>query len=146
MKNIMMAILLASGVLGAMGAEPVARITEGTVVIAAGVTNGVKEAWLNTGWDGSVITAAGGSSLTGAGIVRSLIYTAPAGVTNGVVAFYAYDAGVKRALYSGNLIVGASSVRYDLSDNVYSGRIRVEVFQASYTNAACTWTWAAIVE
>ena len=134
--------LFVVGLIGVVpGAEPVARITPGTVILAAGATNSIKDAWLDTGADASV--------LTGAGIVRALMYTATGIVTNGAIRFYVYDAGVRSALYAVTGITNAnsaSSSRYNLLTNVYCGRIRVEISQQAYTNAANTWTWAAIVE
>lgn len=115
-----------------------AHLVDGTAVVVAGSTNAVTEKWL-------AIEPAVGAP--GVGIVRAVLYTVPSGVTNGIIRFYAYDAGVKRQLYAAAAVLVPGTGSYDMGTNVmYSGKIRVEVYQASYTNAACTWAWAAIVE
>ena len=128
-----------------MGKEPVARITDETITVVAGGTNVVKDTWLNTGEDSTVIMASG-TGRTGVGLVRSLMYTVPAGVTNASIAFYAYDSGIESSLYTVTGILVAGSTRYNLTNDVYCGRLRVRITQDSYTNAACVWPVSAIVQ
>lgn len=149
MKKVMVLVLLAVGMTGlVMGAEPVARITSDTITLAAGATNGVKDTWLNTGDDTAVISA-GGTVKTGAGIIRALTYKAVGSVTNGTITFCAYDGGVTSVLWA---VTGVTSnlpsARFDLvpTNLIYTGRLRVSVAQDAYTNAACSWSWGAIVE
>ena len=125
--------------------EPVARITDESITVVAGATNVVKDIWLNTGSDSTVITASG-TGRTGVGLVRSLMYTVPAGVTNASIAFYAYDSGIESSLYTVTGILVTGSERYDLTNDVFSGRLRVRITQDAYTNAACVWPVSAIVQ
>ena len=132
----------------ALYAEPSARITEGQIVIAVDGTNGVSEKWADLGENSSLIAVAGSGRKTGAGAVRSIMYSVTGPVTNGAIAIYAYDGAIERALFSTSSVIGASSGRYDFSAQtnlVYTGRFRVEVEQGA-TNAACTWAWGAILE
>lgn len=142
MKRVLAILIVCCAVTGLRAADtPKARITDGTAVVAAGATNVVRDAWLNTA------IGSNASPPGGAGIVRTIVYTAPAGVTNGVIRFYAYDAGVKRSLYANMSVLLPGSGSFDMGTNVvYSGRLRVEISQKAYTNAACTWVWAVIVE
>lgn len=128
-----------------MGKEPVARITDETITVVAGGTNVVKDTWLNVGADSTVIMASG-TGRTGVGLVRSLMYTVPAGVTNASIAFYAYDSGIESSLYTVTGILVAGSERYNLTNDVFSGRLRVRITQDPYTNAACVWPVSAIVQ
>lgn len=148
MKKVMVLVLLAVGLTSQLiGAEPVARITDGTASIAAGATNSFKDVWLNTGTDSATITGTGGSTLTGAGIVRALVYSPSSTVTNWSFTFYAYDGGVKKSLYAASSTTAVPSAgRFDLTNTVYSGRIRVEYILKYATNSTSTATWAAIVE
>lgn len=149
MKKVMIIGLLMLGMMGCevYGAEPVARITDGTASIAAGATNSFKDVWLNTGTDSATITGTGGSTLTGAGIVRALVYSPSSTVTNWSFTFYAYDGGVKKSLFATNATtVVPFAGRFDLTNTVYSGRIRVEYILNYATNSTSTATWAAIVE
>lgn len=148
MKKVMVLVLLAVGLTSQLiGAEPVARITDGTASIAAGATNSFKDVWLNTGTDSATITGTGGSTLTGAGIVRALVYSPSSTVTNWSFTFYAYDGGVKKSLYAASSTTAVPSAgRFDLTNTVYSGRIRVEYILNYATNSTSTATWAAIVE
>ena len=125
--------------------EPVARITDESITVVAGGTNVVKDIWLNTGADSTVITASG-TGRTGVGLVRSLMYTVPAGVTNASIAFYAYDSGIESSLYTVTGILVTGSARYDITNDIYCGRLRVRVTQDAYTNAACVWPVSAIVQ
>lgn len=125
--------------------EPVARITDESITVVAGATNVVKDIWLNTGADSTVITATG-TGRTGVGLVRSLMYTVPAGVTNASIAFYAYDSGIESSLYTVTGILVTGSARYDITNDIYCGRLRVRVTQDAYTNAACVWPVSAIVQ
>ena len=124
--------------------EPVARITDESITVVAGATNVVKDIWLNTGSDSTVITASG-TGRTGVGLVRSLMYTVPAGVTNASIAFYAYDSGVESSLYTVTGILVPGSARYDTTNDVFCGRLRVRITQDE-TNAACVWPVSAIVQ
>lgn len=125
--------------------EPVARITDESITVVAGGTNVVKDIWLNTGSDSTVIMASG-TGRTGVGLVRSLMYTVPAGVTNASIAFYAYDSGIESSLYTVTGILVRGSARYDTTNDVYCGRLRVRITQKAYTNAACVWPVSAIVQ
>jgi len=125
--------------------EPVARITDESITVVAGGTNVVKDIWLNTGADSTVIMASG-TGRTGVGLVRSLMYTVPAGVTNASIAFYAYDSGIESSLYTVTNILLSGSARYDTTNDVFSGRLRVRITQDAYTNAACVWPVSAIVQ
>lgn len=125
--------------------EPVARITDESITVVAGGTNVVKDIWLNTGADSTVIMASG-TGRTGVGLVRSLMYTVPAGVTNASIAFYAYDSGIESSLYTVTGIRVTGSARYDTTNDVYCGRLRVRITQDEYTNAACVWPVSAIVQ
>ena len=125
--------------------EPVARITDESITVVAGGTNVVKDIWLNTGADSTVIMASG-TGRTGVGLVRSLMYTVPAGVTNASIAFYAYDSGIESSLYTVTGILVTGSARYDTTNDVFSGRLRVRITQDAYTNAACVWPVSAIVQ
>jgi len=125
--------------------EPVARITDESITVVAGGTNVVKDIWLNTGSDSTVIMASG-TGRTGVGLVRSLMYTVPAGVTNASIAFYAYDSGIESSLYTVTGILVTGSARYDITNDVYCGRLRVRITQDAYTNAACVWPVSAIVQ
>lgn len=146
MKKVMILSLLILGMMSqAMAKEPIARITSGKVVIAAGDTNATKTVWLNTGNDEPVIDS-NGLVKTGTGIIRALMYTASGGITNASITFSAYDGGVKDSIYAASSIATEGGGRFDLTNTVYSGRIVVDIVQGSYTNAANTWTWAAIVE
>ena len=125
---------------------PTARITEGKVTLAAGATNATSDVWLQTGepqGTGGVVSRSG-KGYAGAGVVRALIYKAPASATNAVVRFYAYDAGVRSVMFAATSITGATTGRYNLSTNVYSGRLQVEVIQTA--TVSNWWDWAAIVE
>lgn len=124
--------------------EPVARITDESITVVAGATNVVKDIWLNTGADSTVITASG-TGRTGVGLVRSLMYTVPAGVTNATIAFYAYDSGVESSLYTVTGILVPGSARYNTTNDVYCGRLRVRITQDE-TNAPCVWPVSAIVQ
>ena len=128
-----------------MGKEPVARITDESITVVAGGTNVVKDIWLNTGADSTVIMASG-TGRTGVGLVRSLMYTVPAGVTNATITFYAYDGGIESSLYTVTGILVTGSARYDTTNDVYCGRLRVRITQDEYTNAACVWPVSAIVQ
>ena len=151
MKKVTMLILLA--VVGAMSYavadEPIARITDKVAVIAATGTAATNDVWLNVGSDTPLITPTSTEARTGAGIVRALMYNVTAAtagtVTNGAITFYAYDRGVKKTLYGVSGIHTTGSARYDLTTNVYSGRLHVEIAQDA-TNSAVSWAWAAIVE
>jgi hypothetical protein len=147
MKKVTALVLLAMGMttVQLMGKEPIARITDGTITVVAGGTNVVKDTWLNTGEDSTVITATG-TGRTGVGLVRSLMYTAPAGVKNASIAFYAYDSGIESSLYTVTGILAKGSARYNLTNDVYCGRLRVRITQDSYTNAACVWPVSVIVQ
>lgn len=125
--------------------EPVARITDESITVVAGATNVVKDIWLNTGADSTVITATG-TGRTGVGLVRSLMYTVPAGVTNASIAFYAYDSGIESSLYTVTGILVTGSARYDITNDIYCGRLRVRITQDAYTNAPCVWPVSAIVQ
>lgn len=125
--------------------EPVARITDESITVVAGGTNVVKDIWLNTGSDSTVIMASG-TGRTGVGLVRSLMYTVPAGVTNASIAFYAYDSGIESSLYTVTGILVRGSARYNTTNDVYCGRLRVRITQKAYTNAACVWPVSAIVQ
>lgn len=124
--------------------EPVARITDESITVVAGATNVVKDIWLNTGADSTVITASG-TGRTGVGLVRSLMYTVPAGVTNASIAFYAYDSGIESSLYTVTGILVPGSARYNTTNDVYCGRLRVRITQDE-TNAPCVWPVSAIVQ
>ena len=124
--------------------EPVARITDESITVVAGATNVVKDIWLNTGSDSTVITASG-TGRTGVGLVRSLMYTVPAGVTNATIAFYAYDSGVESSLYTATDILVRGSARYNTTNDVFCGRLRVRITQDE-TNAVCVWPVSAIVQ
>ena len=124
--------------------EPVARITDESITVVAGATNVVKDIWLNTGSDSTVITASG-TGRTGVGLVRSLMYTVPAGVTNASIAFYAYDSGIESSLYTVTGILVPGSARYNTTNDVYCGRLRVRITQDE-TNAPCVWPVSAIVQ
>lgn len=124
--------------------EPVARITDESITVVAGATNVVKDIWLNTGSDSTVITASG-TGRTGVGLVRSLMYTVPAGVTNATIAFYAYDSGIESSLYTVTGILVRGSARYNTTNDVYCGRLRVRITQDE-TNAPCVWPVSAIVQ
>ena len=145
MKKCMMMLILSMLAVQLIGKEPVARITSDIVTVAIGGTNVVKDIWLNTGSDSTVITPTGTGRM-GVGLVRSVLYSAPVGVANGTIAVYAYDAGVESAIYTGTGVVASASSRYDLTNNVYSGRLRVKINQTAYTNAACVWPVSAIVQ
>lgn len=146
MKKVTVLVLLAVGMMTVqlMGKEPIARITDGTTTVVAGGMNVVKDTWLNTGEDSTVITATG-TGRTGVGLVRSLMYTVPAGVTNATIAFYAYDSGIESSLYTVTGILVTGSERYNLTNDVYCGRLRVRITQDS-TNAVCVWPISAIVQ
>jgi len=88
---------------------------------------------------------ASGTGRTGVGLVRSLMYTVPAGVTNASIAFYAYDSGIESSLYTVTDILVPGSARYDTTNDVYCGRLRVRITQDEYTNA-CVWPVSAIVQ
>ena len=146
MKKVTVLVLLAVGMMTVhlMGKEPIARITDATITVVAGGTNVVKDIWLNTGADSTVIMASG-TGRTGVGLVRSLMYTVPAGVTNATIAFYAYDSGIESSLYTATGILVPGSARYNLTNDVYCGRLRVRITQDS-TNAVCVWPISAIVQ
>lgn len=152
MKKLSMLIALAAiltAAVSATAAEPIARVTSGTITIAAGSTNSSADVWLNTGTDPYVQSSAG-SVKTGAGLLRSVVYKCTSGiVTNWNVGFYAYDGGVRKTFYtsSGTTAVPTSG-RYDvLSTNlVYSGRLYAEMYLGYSTNTATTIEWNAIVE
>ena len=124
--------------------EPVARITDESITVVAVATNVVKDIWLNTGSDSTVITASG-TGRTGVGLVRSLMYTVPAGVTNATIAFYAYDSGIESPLYTVTGILVPGSARYNTTNDVFCGRLRVRITQDE-TNAVCVWPVSAIVQ
>lgn len=147
MKKGTLLILLILGMMAVQlqAKEPVARITDESITVVAGGTNVVKDIWLNTGSDSTVITASG-TGRTGVGLVRSLMYTVPAGVTNASIAFYAYDSGIESSLYTVTNILVTGSARYNTTNDVYCGRLRVRITQDSYTNAACVWPVSAIVQ
>jgi len=146
MKKVTVLVLLAVGMMTVhlMGKEPIARITDATITVVAGGTNVVKDIWLNTGADSTVIMASG-TGRTGVGLVRSLMYTVPAGVTNATIAFYAYDSGIESSLYTVTNILVPGSARYNTTNDVYCGRLRVRITQNS-TNAVCVWPISAIVQ
>ena len=146
MKKGMLFILLILGMMTVQlqAKEPVARITDESITVVAGATNVVKDIWLNTGADSTVITASG-TGRTGVGLVRSLMYTVPAGVTNATIAFYAYDSGVESSLYTVTGILVPGSARYNTTNDVYCGRLRVRITQDE-TNAPCVWPVSAIVQ
>jgi len=146
MKKVTVLVLLAVGMMTVhlMGKEPIARITDATITVVAGGTNAVKDIWLNTGADSTVIMASG-TGRTGVGLVRSLMYTVPAGVTNATIAFYAYDSGIESSLYTVTNILVPGSARYNTTNDVYCGRLRVRITQNS-TNAVCVWPISAIVQ
>ena len=146
MKKVTVLVLLAVGMMTVhlMGKEPIARITDATITVVAGGTNVVKDIWLNTGADSTVIMASG-TGRTGVGLVRSLMYTVPAGVTNATIAFYAYDSGIESSLYTVTNILVPGSARYNTTNDVYCGRLRVRITQDS-TNAVCVWPISAIVQ
>jgi hypothetical protein len=147
MKKGTLLILLILGMMAVQlqAKEPVARITDESITVVAGGTNVVKDIWLNTGADSTVITASG-TGRTGVGLVRSLMYTVPAGVTNATIAFYAYDSGIESSLYTVTNILVRGSARYNTTNDVYCGRLRVRITQDAYTNAACVWPVSAIVQ
>lgn len=147
MKKVTVLVLLAVGMMTVhlMGKEPIARITDATTTVVAGATNVVKDIWLNTGADSTVIMASG-TGRTGVGLVRSLMYTVPAGVTNATIAFYAYDSGIESSLYTVTNILVRGSARYNTTNDIYCGRLRVRITQDAYTNAACVWPVSAIVQ
>lgn len=150
MKKVLWLILLVVGMMGVMSqaAEPVARVTSDVIAMAAAATNGTDEVWLNTGED-ELKTTERGVVKTGAGLVRAVMYNAAGPVTNGVITFYTYDAGVKKAFYTvSGVTSNLPSGRHDLlsTNLVYCGRIRVEVAQDSFPSNTCAWSWAAIVE
>lgn len=146
MKKVTVLVLLAVGMMTVqlMGKEPIACITDESITVVAGGTNVVKDIWLNTGADSTVIMASG-TGRTGVGLVRSLMYTVPAGVTNATIAFYAYDSGIESSLYTATGILVPGSERYNLTNDVYCGRLRVRITQDS-TNAVCVWPVSAIVQ
>lgn len=127
---------------------PTARITEGRVTLAEGATNATSDVWLQTGepqGSGGVVSRSG-KGYAGAGVVRALIYKSPDSATNAVVRFYAYDSGIESSLYTVTGILVAGSERYNLTNDVFSGRLRVRITQDPYTNAACVWPVSAIVQ
>ena len=146
MKKVTVLVLLAVGMMTVhlMGKEPIARITDATTTVVAGGTNVVKDIWLNTGADSTVIMATG-TGRTGVGLVRSLMYTVPAGVTNATIAFYAYDSGIESSLYTATGILVPGSARYNTTNDIYCGRLRVRITQDS-TNAVCVWPISVIVQ
>ena len=146
MKKVTVLVLLAVGMMTVhlMGKEPIARITDATTTVVAGATNVVKDIWLNTGADSTVIMASG-TGRTGVGLVRSLMYTVPAGVTNATITFYAYDSGIESSLYTATGILVPGSARYNTTNDIYCGRLRVRITQDS-TNAVCVWPISAIVQ
>ncbi len=146
-KMLMTSLLMVSMVVGfAAQAGSTARLTEGKVVVAAAATNNSADVRLTTGSDNAVVSATG-TGAVGAGIVRALTYSVTGSLTNGIIAFYPYDAGVKgAALYTASLVTAGGSGRYNLTTNIYSGRLKIEVYQTTATNAASTWAWGAIVE
>ena len=146
MKKVTVLVLLAVGMMTVhlMGKEPIARITDATTTVVAGGTNVVKDIWLNTGADSTVIMASG-TGRTGVGLVRSLMYTVPAGVTNATITFYAYDSGIESSLYTATGILVPGSARYNTTNDIYCGRLRVRITQDS-TNAVCVWPISVIVQ
>lgn len=146
MKKCIILVMLTMGMMNnVMGKEPVARITDGLVVIAPGKTNAVDTAWLNIG-ENKVVVTPNGNTKVGVGIVRDFLYTAKGGISDASITLSAYDAGVKRTLYSASSITNAGTGSFSMTNTVYSGRIMVEITQQSYTNAPNTWTWAVIAE
>ena len=146
MKKGTLLILLILGMMAVQlqAKEPVARITDESITVVAGGTSVVKDIWLNTGSDSTVITASG-TGRTGVGLVRSLMYTVPAGVTNASIAFYAYDSGIESPLYTVTGILVPGSARYDTTNDVFCGCLRVRITQDE-TNAVCVWPVSAIVQ
>jgi len=146
MKKVTVLVLLAVGMMTVhlMGKEPIARITDATTTVVAGGTNVVKDIWLNTGADSTVIMASG-TGRAGVGLVRSLMYTVPAGVTNATITFYAYDSGIESSLYTATGILVPGSARYNTTNDIYCGRLRVRITQDS-TNAVCVWPISVIVQ
>ena len=146
MKKVTVLVLLAVGMMTVhlMGKEPIARITDESITVVAGGTNVVKDIWLNTGADSTVIMASG-TGRTGVGLVRSLMYTVPAGVTNATITFYAYDSGIESSLYTATGILVPGSARYNTTNDIYCGRLRVRITQDS-TNAVCVWPISVIVQ
>lgn len=70
MKKCIILVMLTMGMMNnVMGKEPVARITDGLVVIAPGKTNAVDTAWLNIG-ENKVVVTPNGNTKVGVGIVR----------------------------------------------------------------------------
>jgi hypothetical protein len=153
MKKVIILVLLAWGMAGYVQAKtPAARITSKNVTIAAGeTTNTVKTAWLNTGNDSLVIQADGVRAYTGAGAIRSLMYSASGSISNATLTVYTYDAGVKSSLHvftvkaAGVATATSASGRFDMTNTVYSGRLWVDISN-SRTNSLDTWVWSAIVE
>ena len=149
MKKLMLLGLLVVGMLGlVLAAEPIARLTQGTAVVAAGATTGSKELWLDTGTGtGAKVITADGTVTPGVGILRALTYSVTGSLTNGTITFYPYDAGVKgSAIYSATRVAAAGYGRFNLTNDIYTGRLLVDVSQTTATNVASTWAWSAIVE
>lgn len=151
-KFIILATLIASvAAMGVMAKEPKASITQKRLTIAAGVaTNTVKTVKLDTGNDPAVIDITGAPVQLGVGLVRAVTFSIDAPVTNGSVAFYTYDQGVKSssAIYSVSAITGTTySVRHDFTNDIYSGTLWMDFSRgAGVTNTTATVNWATIVE
>ncbi len=133
-----------------MGKEPSARIDTKQFSIPAGRYAVTNTAYLNVGDDPTVIGVDGVREKIGAGAIRAVVVTIDSPVTNGAVAFYTYDKGVQSAsaFYSKTAITGLTySVRYNLTTNLYSGRILAIVNRGStITNGTATAGCSFIVE
>ncbi len=152
MKKVTFAVIAISfGMMAAVvqAREPSGRIDTKQFAIAAGEHTVTNTAWLNVGNDELVFVEGGTREKTGVGAVRAVVVTIDSPVTNGAVAFYTYDKGVRgAALYSATAITGLThSARYDLTANIYSGRILSIISRGStITNVATTATCSFIVE
>ena len=153
-KVMILAMAFVTVASGLMAGQPAARITSKSVTVAAGeTTNTVKTAWLNTGNDSLVMQADGVRAYTGAGAIRSLMYTASGSLSNATLTVYTYDAGVKNSLHTFTAattsVLTSKSDRYNFplatTNAVYSGRLWVDISN-SRTNSLDTWVWSAIVE
>jgi len=146
MKKLMLLVLLAVGTMSlTANAAPAARIVDTAVSVAAGSTNGVKDAWIILGEDTKVIAPAGKVN-TGVGVVVSIIYSVSGNLTNGTLVVSAYDAGVKSTLYTATGVTSGGSGRFNLTNTVYSGRLYLQAYQTTSTNVASAWAVSAIVE
>lgn len=143
---LMMGLLIAGAFIVPVQAASVALLSEGVVAVAAASTNNSSDVRLATGSDSIVVSPTGKGSV-GVGIVRALTYSVTGSLTNGTIVFYPYDAGVKgSAIYSATGVTAGGNGRFNLTNTLYTGRLKVEVYQTTATNAASTWAWGAIVE